>query len=379
MIFLLLPATLILGLLLWLVGAIWLTAKAFRESAGRGAVYLLIPFSLLHFGATRWPKTKTPLILLAAGFGVLLLFIFAIAPFVFSHLLTHASSRSEDSEINTSALAAEVAYREVEFKSTDGVRLSGWYLPRETPLFHNDSEGESGAPVTIIYCHGLFRSRLEMLERAEKFSQQGYAGLLMDFRRHGKSGEAMTSMGYLERLDIIGAVHYLRDSLQTQTPIVVYGVSMGAAAALLAAAEEPAIAGLIIDSSFLSFDETITHHAKLFFNLPRFPVASALIMFTKWRVGFRPEDFDLQRAVQKIGDRPMLFIAGGEDKRMPPEIAQTLYEAAPSTHKNIVIIPNASHGKAFSTDPETCTKAILDYLQKVVEVKGATHGKDATP
>ena len=364
MIFLVLPIVLILGLLLWLTGAIWLVIKAFRESTTRGMAYLLIPFSLLHYGPTRWPKTKTPFIILAAGFGVLLLFIFVIAPFIFSHILTHASSRPTDSEINTSALATDIAYREVEFNSADGVKLSGWYLPREN------------SPVTIIYCHGLFRSRLEMLERAEKFSQEGYAGLLMDFRSHGKSGKAMTSMGYLERFDIIGAVRYLKDSLRIQTPVVVYGVSMGAAAALLAAADDSVIAGLIIDSSFLSFDETITHHAKLFFKLPQFPVASALIMFTKWRVGFNSADFDLRHAVQKIGDRPILFIAGGADTRMPPEIAKTLYDASPSTHKNIVIIPNATHGKAFNTEPETCTKAILDCLQKVVEVNGSINGKD---
>jgi len=356
MIFLLLPTILVLGLLLWLAGAIWLVVKAFRESVGCGMAYLLIPFSLLHYGPTRWPKTKTPFIILSTGFGVLLLFIFVLAPFIFSHILTHASSRPSDRDIKTSALRAEVAFREVEFASADGVKLSAWYLPHEN------------SPVTIVYCHGLFRSRLEMLERAEELYKQGYAGLLMDFRRHGKSGEAMTSMGYLERLDVIGAVHYLKDSLQIQTPIVAYGVSMGAAAALLAAAEEPQIAGLIIDSSFLSFDEVITHYAKLLFNLPRFPVVSALIMFTKWRVGFRLEDFDMRRAVQKIGDRPILFIAGGEDTRMPLEIARTLYAASPSTHKNILIIPDASHGRAFSADPETCTKAILDCLQKVVQV-----------
>ncbi len=366
MIFLLLPALPLLGLLLWLSGAIWLVIKAFRESAARGMAYLLIPFALLHYGPTRWPKTKTPFILLASGLGVLLLFIFVLAPFIFSHILTHAGSRPSDREINPNALQAGVAFQETHFASADGVQLSGWYLPREN------------SPATIIYCHGLFRSRLEMLERAEAFAQQGYTGLLMDFRGHGKSSQATTSMGYLERLDVIGAVHHLRDSLQIQTPIVVYGVSMGAAAALLAAAEEPKISGLIIDSSFLSFDETITHHAKLFFNLPKFPVASALILFTKWRVGFTPEAFDLQRAVQKIGDRPILFIAGGEDTRMPPTIAQTLFTASPSTHKNIVIIPNASHGAAFRTDPETCTKAILDCLQKVADVNGSSIGKDIT-
>jgi fermentation-respiration switch protein FrsA (DUF1100 family) len=367
MIFLVIFISLITGVIVWAIGAVWLAVLAFRESAGRGFIYMLIPFYSLYYGRTNRPKTKMPFLILSAGFIILLLFIFVIAPYGFSYLLTHATSRPSDSVINTNALRAEVPFKEVAFKARDGSPLSGWYLPREN------------APATIIYCHGLFRSRLEMLDRAEKFWQEGYAGLLMDFRRHGKSGGELTSMGYLERLDIIGAVHYLKDSLQIKSPIVVYGVSMGAAAALLAAAEEPEIFGLIIDSSFLSFDGTIAHHAKTWLHLPKFPIVDELIWFTQWRAGFSSEDFDLRRAVQKIGDRPILFIAGGADTRMPPEIAQALYAASPSTHKNIVIIPNASHGAAFRTDPEACTKAILSCLQTVGEINGSTNGKDASP
>jgi len=367
MIFLLIFATLIVGALLWLIGVIWLAVPAFRESIGGGLKYIFIPFYSIYYGRTRLPKTKRPFYILSAGFGLLLLFVFVIAPYGFSYLLTHANSRPSDSVINATALRDDLPFKEVAFKSKDSSPLSGWYLPREN------------APATIIYCHGLFRSRLEMLDRAEKFWQGGYAGLLMDFRRHGKSGGELTSMGYLERLDIIGAAHYLKDSLQIKSPVVVYGVSMGAAAALLAAAEEPAISGLIVDSSFLSFDDTIAHHAKNFLHLPRFPIAEELILFTQWRVGFNSEDFDLRRAALKIGNRPILFIAGGADTRMPPEIAQALYDASPSTLKNIVIIPNAPHGAAFRTDPETCTKAILNCLQTVSEVNGLTNRKDAHP
>jgi pimeloyl-ACP methyl ester carboxylesterase len=297
----------------------------------------------------------------------LLLFIFALVPYGFSHLLTHANSRPEDSDITTAAIRNGQPYREIAFKSLDGAPLSSWYFPREE------------APAAIIYCHGLFRSRLELLDRAEKFWQEGYAGLLLDFRRHGKSGGEITSMGYLERLDIISAVHFLSDSLQFKNPIVVYGVSMGAAAALLAAAEEPGISGLIIDSSYLSFDDTIVHHAKIWLGLPKFPIVDELMLLTKWRVGFNSEDFDLRRAAQKIGDRPILFIAGGADTRMPPEIAQALYAASPSAHKSLVIIPNAPHGAAFRTDPETYVNAILRCLQTVCEVNGSTNRKDAKP
>jgi len=300
------------------------------------------------------------------GILIFVFFIFVV-PFGFSYLITHASSRPSDREITPAAISSDLAFREVAFNSQDGTALSGWYFSRDE------------APAAIIYCHGMFRSRLELLDRAEKFWQEGYAGLLLDFRRHGKSGGELTGMGYLERLDIIGAVHYLTDSLQIKSPIVVYGVSMGAAAALLAAAEEPKISGLIIDSSFLSFDHTIVHHAKNLMGLPKFPIVDELILFTRWRIGFGSEDFDLRRAVQKIGDRPILFIAGGADTRMPPEVAQELYEASPSTRKNILIIPKATHGAAFRTDPETYTKAILRCLQTVCEVNGSSHGKDANP
>ncbi|MDZ7344447.1 MAG: alpha/beta hydrolase [candidate division KSB1 bacterium] len=299
----------------------------------------------------RWRRLRMALMMLGI---IAVLLIFVVVPFAFSYLLTHARSRPMDSEITPHAVAG-LPIQDIDFLSADGVKLSGWYLSREA------------APATIIYCHGLFRSRLEMLDRATRFWQLGYAGLLFDFRRHGKSEGELSSMGYLERQDVIGAVRYVIDRLHFAHPVVVHGVSMGAAAALLAAAEEPAIAGLIVDSSFLSFDQTIAHHAKLWLGLPKFPLADEISLFTKWRVGFNSEEFDLRRAVQKIGDRPILFIAGGADKRMPPEIAQQLFEASPSTNKHILIIPDAPHGAAFRTDPETYEKALLNCLHTVCE------------
>jgi fermentation-respiration switch protein FrsA (DUF1100 family) len=343
----------LVGLLALGVGEIWLMVIAFKESLRRGLMYIVVPFYSLYYGRTRWPKTRMPFFTLLIGFGIVAISIFVIIPYGFSHLLTHARSRPMEPEITTSSVDAGLSLKEAVFTSPDGVQLSGWFLPREN------------APATIIYCHGLFRSRMEMLDRATRFWQDGYAGLLFDFRRHGKSGGELSSMGYLERLDVIGAVHYVVDSLQIKGPVVVHGVSMGAAAALLAAAEDSSIAGLIVDSSFLSFDHTIAHHAKTWLGLPKFPIVDELIFFTKSRVGFDSEDFDLRRAVQKIDDRPILFIAGGADTRMPPQIAQTLYEASPGTRKKLVIVPKASHGAAYRTDPVMYEKAVLECLEMV--------------
>ncbi len=296
----------------------------------------------------RWVKR----ILLTLGILVFI-FIFFVVPFFFSWVLTHSGSRPSDREMTVTPEKYGIAFQSVKFSSQDGAPLAGWWLPAEE------------SPVVIIYCHGMFRSRLEMLERAAYFRQKGYAGLLFDFRRHGESkSEELSAAGYLERLDVLGAVKFLRDSLHVTKPIVTCAVSMGTGATMLAAAESQEIAGLILDSSFLSFDHLIAHHAKIWLGLPKFPLVDEIILFTKWRAGFSGEQFDMKIALDKIGDRPLLFIAGGKDVRMPPEISQELYAHSKSTRKRIVVFEEATHGAAFTLDAERYEKEMIGFLDE---------------
>jgi len=119
-------------------------------------------------------------------------------------------------------------FRWIAFTSSDGIPLKGWYIPAEGP-----------ARGTIIYCHGLNRTRIEMLPHAVFGHSLGYNSLLFDFRHQGASGGDITTLGYQERLDVLGAVHYALEQEPAVRPIVAWGVSMGASAALMAAAEAP--------------------------------------------------------------------------------------------------------------------------------------------
>jgi len=298
-------------------------------------------------GSKAWRWTRRILISL---FILVLVVIFFVAPYGLSYIVTHARTRPMDRQLTATPATYQADYRDVHFTAKDGTPISGWYLPKEN------------ARAIIIYAHGWFKSRQEMLERAAKFWQHGYAGLLIDLRRHGNSGGELSSLGYLERLDVEAAAKFIQDSLQVKAPIVGFGVSMGAAATVLAAADASEINALIIDSSFLSFEEAIVHHVKLYFGLPRFPLADELIFFTRLKVGFKNEDFDMRRALQKIGDRPMLFIAGEKDVRMPVEDARALAASAQSSHKSLVVIPDATHGAAYRTNPEMYEQAVLDFL-----------------
>ena len=140
---------------------------------------------------------------------------------------------------------------------------------------------------------------------------------------------------------------------------------MGAAAALLAAAESPDVAALISDSSFASLRATVEHHWKLFFHLPSFPIADEVAYWIAWRGGFRPSDFDLVKAVTRIGNRPILFIALQDDRRMPPSIARTLYAHAASPQKALIVLPGHRHGEGFNQAREQYEAAVRQFLSSL--------------
>jgi fermentation-respiration switch protein FrsA (DUF1100 family) len=193
----------------------------------------------------------------------------------------------------------------------------------------------------------------------------GYDGLLFDFRHAGQSGGGVTTLGYQERFDVLGAVRFALAEEKAARPVVVWGVSMGAAAALMAAADSQEIAGVISDSTFLSFADTAKHHLKLFLHLPAFPIAYEVIYWCAWRGGFPASDFDLEKAVDRISPRPILFIAVEDDRRMPPSIAKALYARTTGQGKRILIVPGQRHGEGFNQAREPYEKAVKEFLESL--------------
>lgn len=288
------------------------------------------------------------LALLVAGF--FLIFV----PWFFSRVAAYGRYHYPDRNDGKTPKSYNLDFQWVDFHSSDGIPLKGWYVPAQGP-----------ARGTIIYCHGLNRTRVEMLPDAVFAHSLGYNGLLFDLRHQGMSGGGITTLGYQERWDAEGAVQFALEREKAVRPVILWGVSMGASAALLAAAETPEVAAVISDSSFDSLMNTVRHHLKLFLHLPGFPVADEITYWTAWRGGFRPSDFDLVKAVERIGDRPILFVAVEGDRRMPPSVAQTLYAQAQSPLKKMVILPGHRHGEGFNQAREPYEKAVTDFLSSL--------------
>jgi pimeloyl-ACP methyl ester carboxylesterase len=296
-------------------------------------------------------KLKRWLVRLTIAMAVFVVFILLVVfPVAGSFLITNGRFRFREPGPKTPD-AVGLSVSNVEFTSSDGIPLRAWW-----------SEGDPSMPV-IIFVHGLNRSRLEMLERGADSNRHGYGVLLFDLRNHGESGQAYTTIGILESRDVCAASKLVREKAGSR-PQVLWGVSMGASSAILAAKQCPGFSAIVSDSSFLSFRDTVGHHLKLFFRLPSFPFANLIVAITAIRMGFDPDDGDVEAAIRQI-NIPIMFIAGDADRRMPPALAEQMYRASPNHLKELLIISGARHGEAFATDRENYLNSVYRFLERV--------------
>jgi predicted MFS family arabinose efflux permease/pimeloyl-ACP methyl ester carboxylesterase len=280
--------------------------------------------------------------------------VFVALPWLLSFAITKAGTRPDERARTDTPATHGATFEDVTFTSSDGVKLSGWYLPSRAHA------------LTVVMTHGLFRSRYETLERGLRLWQQGYGVVLYDLRRHGHSAGEFSSIGYYERRDVEAALRFA-EAREPQNRVVLFGVSMGAAATLLAAAEsqgDARLAGVVSESSFLSFADTARHHIGLT-PLPTFPFAPLLVKFTAWRMNFKASDFDALRAVRSIR-QPIMFIGSGRDVRMPNQtVLEPLYAAAENSFKRKLVVAGATHGHAFDAAPDDYMAALAEFLRAV--------------
>ncbi len=315
--------------------------------------------------------------------ALLIVFFYGVFPWLLSYFVTGnpAHFRREDPG-KTPALFG-MKFQDIQFKSRDGIVLRGWYVPagiakparlgKKQVAGSRDLEPAKG---TIIYCHGFHETRLEMLPEAQFGHSLGYNGLLFDFRQHGESGGTVTSIGYWERLDAEAAVREALTKERADHPVILWGISMGAAAALMAAAEDPKVDAVISDSTFLTFDNVIKHHYGLVIHfirrhwwwfppLPSFPISDEVIAWSARHAHFDPSNFNLETAVERIAPRPVLFVAVRHDVRMPPHIALTLYSLDRSPVKEVIVLPGHRHGEGFNDARTPYEAAVSKFLSEV--------------
>ena len=219
--------------------------------------------------------------------------------------------------------------------------------------------------IWAIVVHGYYGKGSDMSYYAEQYFNRGYNVLLVDLRGHGKSQGDYIGMGWHDRLDIIDWANYLI----TRNPncqIILHGVSMGAATVMMATGEDLPnnIKVAIEDCGYTSIWDEFEMQLKVLYNLPAFPVLNAASAVCKIKAGYMLEEGSAVEQVKK-SKTPTLFIHGDQDRFVPFEMLDVLYDAA-NCEKQKLVVEGAAHAESVGVNPklywETVDEFILNYI-----------------
>lgn len=214
--------------------------------------------------------------------------------------------------------------------SSDGLRLRAWL-----------GRGAETRPAAVIV-HGLGDTMDSYLDRASVLRGRGHTVLLFDMRGHGGSEGRHTTLGALESHDVRAAMDHLRGAGLARSGLVLMGHSMGSVAVLLAAADQPDVRAVTVEAPYDTYRDTIAHHAKLLYGLPRWvPIIPIAIACAEWRAGFDADEADAVAAAARIR-APLLAIVDGADPRMPEPVVRRVVGAHRGPHR-LWVAPGVGH------------------------------------
>lgn len=303
------------------------------------------------------------LLLLIGGFAILL-FVISIAGFMVCIVRSKPLDLS-DERITRHTMFEKVTpivkealkwinrqeFEKVFIQSRDGLRLAGKFLKAEP------------AAGTVILVHGYRSIAANDFSSAIKpYFEKGYHVLLVDQRSHGESEGRYITFGINESSDVAFWAEFISKKYPG-LPIILGGISMGAASVLMAPRFDlpPEVRGIVADCGFTSPRDVIRFTIKNEMHLPPdlfFP----MIDFWSKRIAKIDLSSVSTLEVLKQNTIPVLFIHGKTDRRVPCSMTEENHEAC-RAYNEMVLVENANHGMSFLVDRDR----VLGTLERFIE------------
>lgn len=181
----------------------------------------------------------------------------------------------------------------------------------------------------VIYCHGNSGCRVDASEAAIILLPSNITVFTLDFSGSGLSGGDHVTLGWNEKDDLMAVVNYLRQDGNVSL-IGLWGRSMGAVTSLMYGAEDPSIAGMVLDSPFSDLVDLMMELVGTYkFPLPKFTVKFAIQYMRKSiqkKAKFDIMDLNTIK-VAKSCFVPVLFGHAIDDDFIRPHHSQSIFEA----------------------------------------------------
>jgi fermentation-respiration switch protein FrsA (DUF1100 family) len=233
----------------------------------------------------------------------------------------------------------DIPYQSIDLLTSDGVRLSAWYTPPR-----------NGA--VILVAHGYGDHRVVWVH--EILVRKGYGVLAWDARAHGTSGGDISTIGYLEVLDVKAALDFALSQPGVEH-VGAWGGSMGGATLIRAAAQYPEIKALFVDSPFASLEDELNY-------LIPYPIINPLArMLAQAETGINVDDVSPLKVIGQISPRPVYLVQGTGDRTAPPDSAERLYQMAKEP-RFLWVEENVPHLAMYADKPRRYKKTLIEFF-----------------
>lgn len=226
-------------------------------------------------------------------------------------------------------------YENVDFKSTDGTPLHGWFIPAEKV---NHAKG------TVVFSHGNAGSIGYHIGFVMWLAEAGYNVMMYDYRGFGKSGGSVDRRGMID--DVKAAFSYILTRPDVdKNKLVSFGHSLGGAQSVTALGETPVkgLRAIVIDGAFASY--------RAMARIVGGQLGESLVTDE-----LAPKDF-----VKRLTPVPLLVVHGQHDEVVPFSQGRQLYEAA-AQPKTLFEVKEGRHGTSLSADHGAYRKKVIDWL-----------------
>lgn len=243
-------------------------------------------------------------------------------------------------------------YETVSITSHDGMTLLGKY-------YH----AVDGAPLQI-FCHGYKGNAIRDFCGSQKIARElGHNILLIDQRCHGKSDGHTITFGILERKDVQGWIRWANGRFGN-IPILLSGVSMGAATVLMVSGMElpETVKAVVADCPYDAPSNIIKKVLGQDMGMP-VKLVYPLIRFGGMLYGKFNLNADSPAAAVQKANVPILLIHGDDDRFVPYEMSCNIHAAAPEKI-TFHTIHGAGHALNYAAAPEEYCRIVSTFAKK---------------
>lgn len=232
-------------------------------------------------------------------------------------------------------------YEDVYTTSFDGLKLHGRY-------YHV----KDGAPLNIGF-HGYRATALrDFCVGANESLKRGHNLLLIDQRGQGMSEGRTITMGVKEHKDVVSWVNYANERFGSNTKIILYGVSMGAASVVMSTALDlpKNVTGVIADCPYNAPKDILLSVCENDMGINKRIAYPLIWLSARVLGGFDINAITCEKAV-KNAKIPVLILHGEDDRYVPCEMSEDIKKANPAMVSRYTF-PDAGHGISFFSDKE---------------------------